>query len=220
MKDEGVVAARLHPSLPHPSVRGAGGVGVGRLLDLYVAALGLAILWPFLALVALLVRLDSPGSPVFAQTRIGLRGKPFTVYKFRTMRKGAPSGQLQVQDFGTYVFTPPGHDPRRTKLGSILRVTSIDEVLQLLNVVRGEMALVGPRPEIPEIVAQYPPHYHARHTVLPGITGLAQIKGRSDLTYAQIIAYDLDYVRRRSAALDLHILTRTPIVVLRGSGAR
>ena len=191
-----------------------------RLLDLYVSAVGLAVLWPFLALIALLVRLESPGGPIFRQTRIGRGGRPFTVYKFRTMRRDAPKGDWQVRDFGSFVFTPAGPDPRRTKLGSILRVTSIDEAPQLLNVLRGEMALVGPRPEIPEIVAQYPPQYHARHAVLPGITGLAQIHGRSDLTYVQTIAYDLDYVRRRSTALDLRILARTAGVVLRRTGAR
>jgi lipopolysaccharide/colanic/teichoic acid biosynthesis glycosyltransferase len=87
-------------------------------------------------------------------------------------------------------------------------------------VLRGEMSLVGPRPEIPEVVAQYPPAYHARHAVLPGITGLAQISGRSDLTYAQTIAYDLSYVRHRSDGLDLRILARTALPVLRGTGAR
>ena len=191
-----------------------------RLLDIYISALGLAILWPFLALVALLIRLESPGAPVFRQTRVGRGGRRFTVYKFRTMRKDIPSGELRVREFASYLFTPPGHDPRRTKIGSILRVTSMDEVLQFLNVLRGEMTLVGPRPEIPEIVVQYPPDYHARHDVLPGITGLAQINGRSDLTYSEIIAYDLDYVRRRSPALDLQILLRTPLVVLRKEGAR
>ena len=191
-----------------------------RLLHIYVSALGLTVLWPFLALIALLIRLESPGAPVFRQVRVGRGGRPFTVYKFRTMRKDAPPGELRVRDFGSYVFTPPGGDQRRTRIGTVLRVTSMDEVLQLLNVLRGEMTLVGPRPEIPEIVAQYPPHYHARHDVLPGITGLAQINGRSDLTYSEIIAYDLDYVRRRSPALDLHILLRTPLVVLRKEGAR
>jgi lipopolysaccharide/colanic/teichoic acid biosynthesis glycosyltransferase len=193
-----------------------------RFLDLYIAAVGLAVLWPFLALIALLIRIESPGSPIFRQTRVGLRGRPFTVYKFRTMRRDAslPSGVKAVQDFDTFVFTPPGPDPRRTALGSVLRATSVDELLQLLNVLRGEMALVGPRPEIPEVVGQYPPHYHRRHTVLPGITGLAQINGRSDLTYSRTIAYDLAYVRHRSAALDLRILARTPLTVLRRTGAR
>lgn len=186
-----------------------------------MAAVGFALVWPLLALVALLIRLESPGAPVFRQTRAGLRGRPFTVYKFRTMRSGAaatapPSGER----LGAFVFTPAGHDPRRTRIGGLLRVTSLDEVPQLLNVLRGEMTLVGPRPDVPELVARYPARYHRRHDVPPGLTGLAQIHGRSDLTYAETMAWDLAYVRRRSNALDLRILGRTAGAVLRREGAR
>ena len=199
-------------------MRGSRGM---RALDVYVAAVGLALVWPLLALLALLIRLESPGSPLFRQTRIGRDGRPFTIYKFRTMRRTASAAPApRVGDFATFVFTPPGGDARRTRLGSVLRRTSWDEVLQLLNVLRGEMALVGPRPEIPEIVDAYEPAWHERHASPPGITGLAQINGRSDLPYTVIIAYDLLYVRRRSAALDLRILARTPLAVLRGDGAR
>jgi lipopolysaccharide/colanic/teichoic acid biosynthesis glycosyltransferase len=185
-----------------------------------VAAVGLALVWPLLALIALLIRLESPGSPLFRQARIGRGGRPFTVYKFRTMRTDVPAAETAVQDFRSFVFTPAGRDPRRTRIGGVLRVTSMDEAPQLLNVLRGEMRLVGPRPEIPEIVAQYPPAYHRRHDVPPGITGLAQINGRSDLTYAQTIAYDLAYVRNRSSALDVRIIARTILPVIRGDGAR
>lgn len=191
-----------------------------RFLDLYVAAIGLALVWPLLALIALLIRLESPGAALFRQERTGRGGRPFTLYKFRTMRRDTPSVPVRVGDFRTFVFTPAGGDPRRTRLGAVLRATSFDEAPQLLNVLRGQMSLVGPRPEIPEVVAQYPPAYHARHDVPPGLTGLAQIHGRSDLTYAEGIAYDLEYVRRRSAALDLAILAHTPLTVLRGIGAR
>lgn len=192
-----------------------------RALDVYVAAVGLSLVWPLLVLLALLIRLESPGSPLFRQTRIGRGGRPFTIYKFRTMRRTAAAAPPpRVDDFATFVFAPPGGDARRTRLGSILRRTSWDEVLQLLNVLRGEMALAGPRPEIPEIVDSYEPAWHERHAVPPGITGLAQINGRSDLPYTVIIAYDLLYVRRRSAALDLRILAHTPLAVLRGDGAR
>jgi lipopolysaccharide/colanic/teichoic acid biosynthesis glycosyltransferase len=195
---------------------------VRRFLDIYIAAIGLSLVWPLLVLVAVLVRLDSPGSPVFRQQRIGLKGRPFTVYKFRTMRKDAPpvSGVRQVRDFDSFVFTPAGGDSRRTRLGSFLRATSLDEVLQLLNVLKGEMSVIGPRPEIPEMVAQYPPAYHTRHDVLPGLTGLAQIHGRSDLTYAQTMAYDLAYAHGCSDALDLRILGATPLKVLKREGAR
>lgn len=191
-----------------------------RFLDIYISAVGLSLVWPLLALVALLIRLESPGSPIFRQTRVGLRGRPFTVYKFRTMRRDAPAPDLSVEDFGSFVFTPAGSDARRTRIGGIVRVTSLDEAPQLLNVLRGEMTLVGPRPELPEVVEQYPPAYHERHDVLPGITGLAQINGRSDLTYSKIIAYDLTYARHRSDALDVRILARTALPVLRREGAR
>jgi lipopolysaccharide/colanic/teichoic acid biosynthesis glycosyltransferase len=190
-----------------------------RLVDLFVAALGLSLLWPLLALLALLVRLESPGSPLFMQTRAGRNGRPFRVYKLRTMRAGAPSPDLAIADFDTFIFQP-AHDPRHTRVGRVLRVTSLDEAPQLLNVVRGEMAIVGPRPEVPEVVAQYPPAFHARHNVRPGLTGLAQINGRADLTAGTTLAYDLAYVRRRSPRLDVAILLRTAGVVLRKTGAR
>ena len=205
---------------PHPQRTGEGLWRGGRFLDRYVAAVGLALVWPLLAVLALLIRLESPGPVLFRQRRIGLGGRPFTIYKFRTMRCDAPPGDYRVRDFRTFVFTPAGHDPRLTRIGAVLRRTSFDEVPQLLNVLRGEMSLVGPRPEIPEIVAQYPQAYRLRHAVLPGITGLAQINGRSDLTYAQTVAYDLSYVRHRSDGLDLRILARTALPVLRGTGAR
>lgn len=193
--------------------------GLPRVAEVFLAALGFALIWPLLALLALLVRLESPGSPLFRQVRVGLNGRPFTVYKLRTMRADAPVQDLTVGDFGTFMFTPV-RDPRRTRLGAVLRATSMDEAPQLLNVLRGEMALVGPRPELPAIVAQYPPAYHARHAVRPGLTGLAQVRGRADLTMGTTIAYDLAYVRHRSARLDVAILARTVAVVLRRTGAR
>lgn len=191
-----------------------------RLLDLYIAGVGLALVWPLLALLALLIRLESPGSPIFTQQRVGLRGRPFTIYKFRSMRRDAPAAAVHVDDFSSFVFTPQGHDPRRTRLGGVVRRTSFDEAPQLLNVLRGQMTIVGPRPEIPDVVAQYPPSYHRRHDVLPGITGLAQIHGRSDLPYACVMAWDLAYVRHRTDALDAAILLRTALPVLTGEGAR
>jgi lipopolysaccharide/colanic/teichoic acid biosynthesis glycosyltransferase len=186
-----------------------------------VAAVGLALVWPLLTLVALLIRLESPGAPLFRQTRVGRYGRPFTVYKFRTMRRDAPPTALGAGDrLDAFVFTPAGHDPRRTRIGGLLRVTSLDEVPQLLNVLHGEMTVVGPRPDIPEMVARYPARYHHRHDAPPGLTGLAQVHGRSDLTYAETMAWDLAYVRHRCDALDLRILGRTVGAVLRREGAR
>lgn len=135
------------------------------------------------------------------------------------MRSDAPPADLTVDDFGTFLFTAQ-RDPRRTRLGAVLRATSFDEAPQLLNIIRGDMALIGPRPEVPEIVAQYRPHYHRRHDVRPGLTGLAQIHGRADLTVGATLAHDLAYARRRCPRLDIAILLRTAAVVLRRTGAR
>ena len=193
--------------------------GLPRPADVFVAALGFALLWPLLALLALLVRVESPGSPFFRQMRVGRGGRTFTLFKLRSMRADAAVRTLSVSDLDTFLFTPT-RDPRRTRLGAVLRATSLDEAPQLMNVVRGDMAIVGPRPELPEIVAHYPPAYHARHGVRPGLTGLAQIHGRADLTVGATIAYDLAYVRARSPRLDVAILLRTIAVVLRKTGAR
>ena len=196
-----------------------GGLRAMRLVDVYIAAFGLALLWPLLGLLALLVRLESPGSPFFLQTRVGKDGRPLRVYKLRTMRADAPSRDLTVEDFHAFEFQPR-RDPRHTKVGRVLRVTSLDEAPQLLNVLRGEMAIVGPRPDMPEVVAQYPPAFHERHRVRPGLTGLAQINGRAELTIGTTMAYDLAYARHRSDRLDISILLRTAAVVLRKRGAR
>ena len=200
-------------------MRAEPGSGFPRAADLLIAALGWAVLWPLLALLALLIRLESPGSPVFTQSRVGKNGRRFTVYKLRTMRAGPAAVDLAFDDLDSFLFTP-AHDPRRTRLGGVLRTTSLDEAPQLLNVIRGDMALVGPRPEVPEVVERYAPAYHARHRVRPGLTGLAQIHGRADLTVGETIAYDLAYVRQRTPRLDVAILAKTAGVVLRRTGAR
>lgn len=192
---------------------------MSRSIDLFIAGLGLSLIWPLLALLALLIRLESPGSPVFRQVRVGRSGRPFRVYKLRTMRSDASPADLTVEDFDSFLFTP-ARDPRRTRIGAVLRTTSLDEAPQLLNVIRGEMAIVGPRPEVPEVVEQYPPAFHDRHCVRPGLTGLAQIRGRADLTLGETIAYDLAYARHRSPRLDVSILLATAAVVLRRTGAR
>jgi lipopolysaccharide/colanic/teichoic acid biosynthesis glycosyltransferase len=172
---------------------------------------------------AIILAVELRGSPFYLQERIGLHGRPFRMYKLRTMKHTAPGQEPDrtVADFRTYVFTPPDQvDPRITRFGAIARKTSIDEIPNLINVLKGEMSLVGPRPEIPALVAQYPPEYHRRHEVLPGIAGLAQVEGRSDLAYDEIMNYDLAYVDTHSLLLDLRILWRTAVVVFTGSGAR
>lgn len=199
-----------------------GSAGLPRWFDLLAAALGTCILMPLFLLIWLLVRLDSSGPVLFRQRRIGRAGRPFDCHKFRTMAEGAPGPRVEISDLTSYVFNPrrTARDPRLTPLGAMLRRTSLDELPQLLNVIRGQMALVGPRPELPEIVAQFPAAYRRRHAVLPGISGLAQVSGRSDLTMEQIVRHDLFYVDTRSARLDLVLLWRTLGTVFRGEGAR
>lgn len=193
-----------------------------RLFDIWAACVGWMLVAPLLAVLAIAVRFESPGPAVFRQRRIGRGGRPFTVYKFRTMRASAasePATPVAI-DWERDTFAADTPDPRVTGVGRALRRTSFDEMLQLINVIRGDMAIVGPRPELPSIAARYPAAYHRRHAVRPGITGLAQVSGRSDLTYAQTIRYDQAYVNRPSLRNDLSILARTVAVVLRGRGAR
>jgi lipopolysaccharide/colanic/teichoic acid biosynthesis glycosyltransferase len=193
------------------------------IFDRIAAFLGVAVLGPLIALLGLLVKLESPGPALFKQDRIGLRGKPFTMLKFRTMTANAhqiAAPPQRVNDFSTFVFHSIWPDKRITRLGRIMRGASLDELPQLLNVARGDMRLVGPRPDEPYLVEQYRPEFHRRHDVKPGITGLAQVSGRSDLTYSQMMAYDLHYVDHHPFSRDLAILARTLSVVLRKEGAR
>jgi lipopolysaccharide/colanic/teichoic acid biosynthesis glycosyltransferase len=178
-----------------------------RLVDIVGAAAGLVVLSPFLALIALLVRLRM-GSPVlFAQVRPGWHGAPFRLLKFRTMtdRRG-PDGELLPDAV------------RLTWLGRALRKSSLDELPELVNVLRGDMSLVGPRPLLMEYLDLYTPEQARRHEVRPGITGWAQVNGRNDTTWDERFANDLYYVEHRSMRLDLHILKRTVAQVFRGSG--
>ena len=196
--------------------------GLPRWVNYVAAALGISLLAPLLGLVWLLVRLDSTGPALFRQRRVGRGGREFVCYKFRTMKVGSGDADFEISDLASYTFSPASRpsDPRHTKLGTALRSTSFDELPQLLNVMLGDMALVGPRPELPQIVRRYPAEYGARHTILPGITGLAQVSGRSDLSYGETIRQDLKYTRCRTAGCDLVILWRTLGAVFSSRGAR
>lgn len=194
-----------------------------RAFDVAVTLLTAPITIPVTAIFAALLAFELRGSPFFVQRRIGYKGRPFDMYKLRTMRHAAPGEEdrYEIEDFSTFVFSPSGErHPRLTRFGAIARKLSVDELPNLVNVLKGEMSLVGPRPEIPAIVQQYPEHYHRRHDALPGITGLAQVSGRSDLTYDETLSYDLRYVDCHSFRTDLHILWRTLSLVLTGTGAR
>ncbi|HET7738897.1 MAG TPA: sugar transferase [Tepidiformaceae bacterium] len=194
-----------------------------RVLDVALTLATLPITVVATAVFAAILAVELRGNPFFAQTRIGLHGRPFTMYKLRTMRHADEDEREEyvIEDWKTFVFSPTGRrHPRLTRWGAIARKLSIDELPNLLNVLKGEMSLVGPRPEIPEIVAQYPESYHRRHEVRGGITGWAQVNGRSDLTYDETVNYDLMYVDQHSTRMDLLILWRSVKVVFAGSGAR
>ena len=182
---------------------------IRRALDILVAAVALLATAPLIALAMLAVRLESRGSPLYRQLRIGLDGRAFEMLKLRTMVAGAES-------IGAGLAVNEG-DPRVTRVGAILRRTSIDELPNLLNVLRGEMSLIGPRPTVPAQVEQYTPRQRRRLEIRPGITGWAQVHGRASLPWSERIELDLYYIEHRSPALDLKILLRTFQVVLGGS---
>jgi len=175
-----------------------------RVLDVVGASVLLVGLAPLLALIAACIWLDDGRPLFFVQTRAGCRGRPFRVLKFRTL--------TDAPDVPT---CPAAHT---TRIGGVLRRWALDELPQLWNVLRGEMSLVGPRPTLPEQVAQYGPHEQTRLRVRPGLTGWAQIHGRNALSWPDRIDLDVWYVRHRSLWLDLQIVLRTPIVLLRGVG--
>lgn len=195
-----------------------------RIFDVLFAALALLVFSPLLVILAIVVMLESPGPILFRQRRIGMGEKPFQVLKFRTMRS-TPGDQEStpvpdVADFSEYVFDPLYGGKKYTRIGHFLRTTSLDELPNLINVLRGEMSIVGPRPEVPELVEQYLPDYRRRHDVRPGMTGLSQINGRGSLTYEQTMLYDLQYVDEHSPFGDLMILAKTVPAVLSRKGVQ
>ena len=196
---------------------------VKRWLDITVASLTLGVLSPIWLLTLALIKLDGPGPALLRQKRVGLNGRLFSFYKFRTMIDGVEndiSDRIPKGDLKESLLSPRGRHPGVTRIGSVLRKTTMDELPQLLNVVRGDMSLVGPRPDMPEIVAHWPPHFRQRHKVKPGMTGLAQVNGRSDLTHYEKIRHDLKYVRYHPISRDLGILLKTVALVLSKKGAR
>ncbi len=198
---------------------------VKRIMDLTIIILAIPFLIPLFGLVAFLIKLDSPGSVFYKQERIGIGGKIFNMWKFRSMY------QDSEKKLNEYLTTNPNFkaeyevshklkdDPRVTRIGKILRKFSIDELPQLINVLTNEMSLVGPRPFMPEEIGFYEKCYSLYTYVLPGVTGLWQISGRSNVTYSTRVNMDEYYLRNWSIWLDIHILSRTVMVVLRGRGS-
>ena len=200
-----------------------------RLFDLAIAAPMLVVLSPVFALAAVLVKATSEGPILFRQARIGWRGDPFCMLKFRTMvlndddhalreiNRQEITGERSVGEGGSFKLA---NDTRITRVGAWLRATSVDELPQLVNVVRGEMSLVGPRPALAWEVELFPPRYRCRTDVLPGITGLWQVSGRSRLSTIEMLRLDTEYRDSWSFALDLQILLRTLPAIIRGDGSR
>jgi exopolysaccharide biosynthesis polyprenyl glycosylphosphotransferase len=204
----------------HPQL---GGVrqGLKDLFDRCAAAAALIMLAPVMVLVAVAIRLSDQGPALFAQVRVGKDGREFRIYKFRTMVVDAEQRKAQLfarNDFDGVLFKLRD-DPRVTLIGSFLRRWSIDELPQLFNVLLGHMSLVGPRPPLPNEAAEYADHVRRRLVVKPGLTGLWQVNGRSDLSWEESVRLDLRYVENWSFALDLQILWKTGSALLRGSGA-
>jgi lipopolysaccharide/colanic/teichoic acid biosynthesis glycosyltransferase len=181
-----------------------------RAFDIAVAGAALLVTSPVLGLAIVAIRLETPGHPIYRQRRIGRDGRPFDVLKLRTMVAGAES-------MGSGLAVNEG-DPRITRVGALLRRFSIDELPNLVNVLRGDMAIVGPRPTVPVQVEQYTPRQRGRLAVKPGITGWAQVNGRTSLPWEERIELDLWYIEHRSWRLDARILARTAAIVFGGEG--
>jgi len=181
-----------------------------RIFDIVLSAAACIVLLPAFIVLAIAIRYESPGSPIFTQERIGQFGRPFHIMKFRSMVKDAPAlGSWQTAQ----------NDPRITRVGKFIRTTSLDELPQLWNVLIGNMSLIGPRPEVPARETAYTPgDWKLRHRVRPGITGLAQVSGRSALTEAEQLRYDLAYAVKPTLATDIYVLLKTVQVVAQRTG--
>ncbi|MHB8507787.1 MAG: sugar transferase [Candidatus Dormibacteria bacterium] len=178
-----------------------------RAADVVVSFAMLIIAAPIMALIALAIRLDSPGSILFPQVRVGRGGVEFVIYKFRSMYAVAPAYTLKVSS----------SDPRVTRVGRFLRLSGLDELPQLWNVLRGEMSLIGPRPELRFIVEMYEPWQQQRHLVTPGITGWWQVHHRNEVPMHHGIDFDLHYIEQLGPVMDLKIVVRTLVVMLSGA---
>ena len=203
---------------------------VKRAMDLIIILLALPMVLPLMALCALAIRLDSPGPVFFVQERVGKGGRRFRIYKFRTMHhnldntdhktfmRAYVNGEIGQNGTDKAIFKP-FYESQVTRVGRVLRKTSLDEVPQLFNILKGEMSLVGPRPNVTWEVEAYKDWHYERLEALPGITGLAQVNGRSGINFDTIVKYDIDYIRRQSLGLDLQILGNTVLSIISGRGA-
>lgn len=194
---------------------------IKRVLDIILSLIGIALLIPVYLIIIAAIKFNSKGPAIFKQVRVGKNNKPFVIYKFRTMIVDAEKKreiEIASDNIENFVFQSK-NDNRITKVGAFLRKTSLDEIPQLFNVLYGNMSLVGPRPEIPDVVKFYPEEYKQRLLVLPGITGLAQISGRGEIELGKTIYYDLTYIKNFSVMYDIKIIFKTVINVFKREGA-
>ncbi|HHD2753001.1 TPA: sugar transferase [Clostridium perfringens] len=188
---------------------------IKRLIDILASSLGLVVLSPILLLIAILIKLDSKGPVFFSQERIGFRGKPFNMYKFRSMVVNAEEIKEKLNEHNEMSgpMFKMKNDPRITKIGKFIRKTSIDELPQLINVLKGEMTLVGPRPSLPKEVAQFEPWMMERLTVKPGLTCYWQVMGRNSIEFEDWMKLDVKYVHERCLTLDIKLIFKTFFVL-------
>lgn len=194
---------------------------IKRILDVVLSLIGIVILLPVYLTIILAIKLNSKGPAIFKQIRVGKDSVPFTIYKFRTMVVDADKKKelaIDCDNIENFVFQSRS-DNRITNVGAFLRKTSLDEIPQLFNVLIGNMSLVGPRPEIPDVVRVYPEEYKQRLLVLPGITGLAQVSGRGEIELGRTVYYDLTYIKNFSVLYDIKIIAKTFISVFKSEGA-
>jgi len=195
---------------------------IKRVFDLVLSLSMLIVLSPLIALIILLIFIESPGSVIFKQTRVGLHGRHFKLYKFRSMypnaeeKRAALTPQNESED---KILFKMKKDPRITRIGRCLRRVSLDELPQLINIIKGDMSLIGPRPAIPSEVAQYTLEDRKRLDILPGLTGFWQISGRSDLSFQQQVRLDIKYIKNHGFLTDLKIILKTIPAIIFGKGA-
>jgi lipopolysaccharide/colanic/teichoic acid biosynthesis glycosyltransferase len=192
-----------------------------RVLDLTVVAILAPLLLPLVVLIALAIKATSQGPVLFKQTRIGQGGRPFRMLKFRSMYIDAEARRAELLDRSDRdgVCFKSRHDPRVTAVGRLLRRTSLDELPQLVNVLKGDMSLIGPRPALPEEVAAYPPAALERLSVPAGISGLWQVSGRAEIGFEEMVELDIAYARNATVMTDIKLLLRTTTAVVTGRGA-
>lgn len=208
---------RTFPKVRARELKRSGYLFVKRFADIVLSLTGLIVLSPVFLIVAVAIKLDSKGSVIYSQTRIGKNRVPFTMYKFRSMCVDADDRLNDLQDLNERdgpVFKIR-NDPRVTKVGFFIRKTCIDELPQLVNIIKGEMSIVGPRPPLPNEVEQYTPYHMQRLSVTPGLTCYWQISDR-DMTFDEWVDSDTRYIRKRSTLVDINIVLKTVLIIIRG----